>query len=670
MVDRIVWFKSNIDHGYSYGRILETIKVSLNNVERQKAFRILEWLSCSFRPLQPYEVEDGIIFSAGESSLTSANTLRKRLQDLCGPIIEVTANSVDFVHFSAKEYILDARSGPFLDKTLAQHHMTVACLQFLCSCTGLVGSALSEDEVQCNIVKGRYRLHDYAYRFWIEHLAQVVREKPDYRSLTPALIEATYRFINLMFKSPSEIESRGIEEGRPANNHSANELLGLDLPKLRAILLKFVRYTENLSRYQRSCESGDALRKYKEQQDPTRLSVVDSRLGGHIQALIRTEVNPSPKGVSPDEVQRFIQIYGPSPFKCRFINCRSTSIGFKTENLRQKHEYHHIHIHRCAECDFSVRGSNSGQKMRKHQQTHVKADQDICLSDVPEPLRSRSDPLESNYMARVPGSSEISPGTSETFDVLAALSSNDDFGDLIQDEQMFDGESLASELEAEVLVGGKKDEETQSDSCLIRPGQVYELLHLHYQQRIVYKWGIKQLWAMLNSSDALDQCRARDKLERVSAQIKEDVCRWKLESQGQGATEGSEILRSREHLGTNTSAAGTKGVMTPTLEEYMFATFSCYFCDHYNNRLVLLYLHLRYKHPLFVRSYWIVVSLPKEKLESCERCFNKKGYETYDAARMHKNDHVLWGLVKDGEKEETINGRSIIRQYEIIEEPV
>jgi hypothetical protein len=79
------------------------------------AIRILEWMCCSYRLLKNYEILDGILFRAGEHSNSTTNRpgctildnstkLQKDVLDLCKPLIEDgPANTVDFVHFSAKE---------------------------------------------------------------------------------------------------------------------------------------------------------------------------------------------------------------------------------------------------------------------------------------------------------------------------------------------------------------------------------------------------------------------------------------------------------------------------------------------------------------------------------------------------------------------------------------
>jgi hypothetical protein len=81
---------------------------------RSIAVRILEWMSCSYRLLRRYEILDGISFRAAEqnsttyrpgcSVLDTMTKTKEEVLDLCKPLIEDgPGNTVDFVHFSAKE---------------------------------------------------------------------------------------------------------------------------------------------------------------------------------------------------------------------------------------------------------------------------------------------------------------------------------------------------------------------------------------------------------------------------------------------------------------------------------------------------------------------------------------------------------------------------------------
>jgi hypothetical protein len=61
-------------------------------------------MACSFRPLKAFEIQDGLVLQAADSVLNDETKAIKNLLELCKPIIEEgLGNTVEFVHFSAKE---------------------------------------------------------------------------------------------------------------------------------------------------------------------------------------------------------------------------------------------------------------------------------------------------------------------------------------------------------------------------------------------------------------------------------------------------------------------------------------------------------------------------------------------------------------------------------------
>ena len=65
---------------------------------------MLQWIAFSFRPLKKFELQDGIVLHDGNTVLDESTKILVDILDLCKPIIEEgPANTVIFVHFSAKE---------------------------------------------------------------------------------------------------------------------------------------------------------------------------------------------------------------------------------------------------------------------------------------------------------------------------------------------------------------------------------------------------------------------------------------------------------------------------------------------------------------------------------------------------------------------------------------
>jgi len=87
-----------------YGHILRYMTNELNEASSRRAIQILEWIACSFRTMKRYEIQDGILFHTRDMKLSDQTKLHDSFWELCKPIIEEgPKNSIDFVHYSAKE---------------------------------------------------------------------------------------------------------------------------------------------------------------------------------------------------------------------------------------------------------------------------------------------------------------------------------------------------------------------------------------------------------------------------------------------------------------------------------------------------------------------------------------------------------------------------------------
>ncbi len=72
--------------------------------ERQKARNVLGWVGCSPAPLTIYEIEQALLVSDDPQRRARISS-RLDVVRLCGPIIEVVDDYVQFVHFTVKESV-------------------------------------------------------------------------------------------------------------------------------------------------------------------------------------------------------------------------------------------------------------------------------------------------------------------------------------------------------------------------------------------------------------------------------------------------------------------------------------------------------------------------------------------------------------------------------------
>lgn len=130
---------------------------------------------------------------------------------ICGPIVEVADNYVQFVHFTAKEYVRAKNAGfptaepalvfltlywaryilsdaipGFIDYTEATLSLAMTCIAYLCQSHH--HQDISDEELSKNILDGIYTFDDYAYDMWFKLVQCYVWPKP-HISVSPDLID-------------------------------------------------------------------------------------------------------------------------------------------------------------------------------------------------------------------------------------------------------------------------------------------------------------------------------------------------------------------------------------------------------------------------------------------------------------------------------------------------
>ena len=94
--------KAHADFFERYGRILERINRQ-HPVQRDKVRKLLGWVGCSPTPMTVREIEQALIVSRKGKEGSGIVVGPLNLHRICGPIIEVVDDCVQFVHFTVKE---------------------------------------------------------------------------------------------------------------------------------------------------------------------------------------------------------------------------------------------------------------------------------------------------------------------------------------------------------------------------------------------------------------------------------------------------------------------------------------------------------------------------------------------------------------------------------------
>ena len=89
---------------YRYGRVFRRINNLQSSVAKAKCRSLLGWISCSPTPMTVQELEQALVVSTNPSSACKVSSSPLNVVRLCGPIVEVVDDYVQFVHFTVQEY--------------------------------------------------------------------------------------------------------------------------------------------------------------------------------------------------------------------------------------------------------------------------------------------------------------------------------------------------------------------------------------------------------------------------------------------------------------------------------------------------------------------------------------------------------------------------------------
>ncbi|KIW21374.1 hypothetical protein PV08_01954 [Exophiala spinifera] len=354
----------------AYGRVLERITKEMDVDEYAKARRILEWLACSCRLMKIHEVQDGIAFHADNLVLNDDTKFSPAVLDLCRPLIEEGPNNtIDFVHYSAKEYILDKASGPLLWESQAHYDLAFACITYLNTSFCFYQYASSHHIVRTKVAKGFHGLHNYATEYWFQHLLLCSREleRLDERHL---ITEALKTLQAQFWKAQPGTAAKNLKlDDTTTANEISEELSSFgDYESFRQVGVDIATFRAHLIQEKHAHEVAEKHHAYEIEHDPTHFSAITKRY----QEVVLFLLTCSPEDVSDDIdleiLNTFRKVYGESEFTCRFHECPYHSDGFQSIQDRNQHEQTHMKTLRCADpsCEFFARGFTSKTGLQKH----------------------------------------------------------------------------------------------------------------------------------------------------------------------------------------------------------------------------------------------------------------------------------------------------------------
>ncbi|EXJ84684.1 hypothetical protein A1O3_05354 [Capronia epimyces CBS 606.96] len=380
----------------AYGRVLRRVTEEMNPKDYAKAIRILEWLACSCRLMKMCEVQDGIVFDADNLVLDDETKLSPDVLDICKPLIEEGPNkTIDFVHYSAKEYILDRVSGPLLQEARAHYNIAFSCITYLNTAVCfLPPDSSAEDAVLTRVAKGFHGLHNYANEYWFQHLLQCAQDLVDLDA--SGVMDAALRTLRDGYwkgRPGHTAESLKLDDTTTANEIYEQLTIFRDLDHVRQMGTDMQTFRAHLVQERHAHEMAAKHHAYELKHDPTHFSQISHRYQEVVLSLLTCQLDDVPSSVDQKTLVEFRKVYGESEFTCRFHDCPFHSDGFHTIQARNDHELSHVKTLRCADptCEFFARGFSSKTGLLKHNRKYHPSPDEAQLPDfVPIHVRPQS----------------------------------------------------------------------------------------------------------------------------------------------------------------------------------------------------------------------------------------------------------------------------------------
>ncbi|GIZ44205.1 hypothetical protein CKM354_000740900 [Cercospora kikuchii] len=315
-----------------YARVLTRVTHAKLPLSRN-AQRLFSWVACAIRPLKWREIQVAVSIDSELGVVDLENRqFRVSLKRICGALLDERPNGdVDFVHHSAKQYILNQG---YVDLDLEHCKMTELCLNYFT--LPAFSAQCTERQLYDYAKAGTYGFLDYTMACWITHLENAI-DTDQGQGLPRALVQVLETFFEHHWKKPRKRAkpTKKIEE--LCDNISTLGICDKVEQTMSAMHFLMTTNSANLS----SVETLDLFETLM---------------------LVRAALESM---TSHEDLENH---YGPNVFKCPRIYCKWFSEGFSQAEERKAHVDKHERSHFCPyfSCMYATIGFPAARELSRH----------------------------------------------------------------------------------------------------------------------------------------------------------------------------------------------------------------------------------------------------------------------------------------------------------------
>ncbi|KAK5235331.1 hypothetical protein LTR47_003516 [Exophiala xenobiotica] len=331
----------------AYARILSRIHELRPLDLKEKALKIIKWVGCAPSPMTTTELGQALLVRHPDEEAVT-KSLPMDFPRLCGPIVEVVDEYVQFVHFTVREYIFSPNVPGHVCRTEASLSLASCLINYLCQTHH--DPDLSDEEIIGNAMAGAYCLHNLATTGWLDTLELYGRSKGS-QLLSDTAIDAVERFISDRH-----------------NDAYANDATASFEPSLGCFKVAsddVYRMLCESARFRQMSQKGtfDKANGYGwTDLDPLTISRTSVKIYAQFDQILTDCATNNHQDCRCERLRRQ---YGHRLFKCGFTGCPFHRHGFESSSARKSHLKHHDRPWTCGveDCEYAEGGFLS-RKMR------------------------------------------------------------------------------------------------------------------------------------------------------------------------------------------------------------------------------------------------------------------------------------------------------------------
>ncbi|KAH7302967.1 hypothetical protein B0I35DRAFT_447536 [Stachybotrys elegans] len=338
-----------------YRRILDRMFHGLTDHQINNLRRILAWLAFAKRPLKRHELLHVALITYNDLLPTKRDVLHATAINKCKPLAEeLPGGTVALVHSTAEEYLRESCQSLSFDILNYKELIAYACVSTLTE-----GLALLEPDIPLythlnHIAQGLYTILPYAIDFWTQHIQEV--SIPERQDMPPRLAVELSRLDSRHKQLRQRLSDSSLEQQTDPSSTSDS---------IYSLFSWFQKNHKDLS-----ATNGEEWQQLVQSKDPTLLTALSAKLDGLIQSLASGQNHT---GHIPEvDLRKFLTAHGSCLFRCRFLPCTNSSLGFDTDGARLAHERLHTQRLLCPQpgCRMGRIGFQKHQDLKRHMRAH------------------------------------------------------------------------------------------------------------------------------------------------------------------------------------------------------------------------------------------------------------------------------------------------------------